>query len=371
MISQSADAPLTAAFRAREVPLVEVTPGLRVPLRFGDPAGEQRATRRAAGLFDFSFMAAFEISGRDALAFLGRLQTRDAHALRAGQIVYTLLLNDDGTVFIDATLWRVGDGRYWLVSGRRSDRDRVEAVAAGFDVALRDFSGTHAVVAVQGPQSAQLLRRCGAGALPAFFRYDDVRLCGHECRVARLGYTGELGYEVFVDASAGPRLWQDLREAGTELGALECGFEAADALRIESGFLLFSRELRSPVVPRELGYGWLADAAGGYRGAAALRAERRRDPQRVLVGLRLSWRPDVTPALPLAMQRPLLQAAPGQGVLSSAARSALFGTPLGLGFVHWEDRHPGSRVRLGYGLTGDVARLPFYDPLRRAPRRTP
>lgn len=356
MFSQSAEAALTAAFRAREVPLAEVTAGLYVPTRFGDPLAEQRATRRATGLYDFSFMAAFEISGRDALAFLGSLQTRDARALQPRQIVYTLLLNEDGTVFIDATLWCVGDGRYWLMSGRRSDRAHVEANAATFDVALRDFSGSHAVIAVQGPSSAQLLRRCGAGALPAFFGYGDTRLCGHACRVARLGYTGELGYEVFVDASAGPRLWQDLREAGAELGAQECGFEAADALRIESGFLLFSRELVLPVWPREVGLQRLVE-----RRARA--GEKPPESAKRLVGLcplRVECSaPDLLRAV---------EPAPGFGVLTSTAYSDLFRRPLALGYVAAEDAAPGTRVKLAGVGSARVARLPFFDPPKRRPR---
>jgi aminomethyltransferase len=350
------EAPLTAAFRERGVPLMEATPGLWVPLRFGDSAGEQRATRGAAGLYDFSFMALFEIAGRDAPAFLNRVQSRDANRLLPGHIAYTLLLNENGSVFIDATLWCVGDGRYWLMSGRRSDRARVEAVAAGFDVALRDFSGSHAVIAVQGPSSAQLLRRCGAGALPAFFRYDDVRLGGHECRVARLGYTGELGYEIFVDASAGARLWQDLREAGEELGVQECGFEAADGLRIECGFILFSRELALPVWPREVGLQRLVERrarAGGERPQTAKR----------LVGLYPQRGEFSAPAL-----LPAAAPAPGFGLLTSTAYSDLFRRPLALGYVAAEDSHPGTRVSLAGGGSAWVARLPFYDPPKRRPR---
>ncbi|MFZ5555573.1 MAG: aminomethyltransferase family protein [Pseudomonadota bacterium] len=372
MASQpAAESPLTAAFRARGIPLAEVTPGFRVPSRFDDPAGEQLATRRAAGLYDFSFMAVFEVAGAGARAFLDRVQTRDAGSLRPGRIAYTLLLDDDGTVFVDATLWRFDDGRYWLVSGRPSDRSHVEAVAAGFDVQLRDLSGSFAVAAVQGPASAWLLRRCGASSLPGYFRFGGLRVAGLDCRIARLGYTGELGYEIFVDTAAGARLWRTLCEAGSELDARECGFDAADALRIESGFVLFSRELRHRVTPAELGYARLADPAGAFRGAAALRARGRRPPRRMLVGLRPMPRPDRAPALPLAMQLPLRHATPGRGVLTSAAVSALHGETLGLGFVDWSDRHPGTRVELGYGLAARVARLPYYDPLRRLPRLDP
>ncbi|MEW5708812.1 MAG: aminomethyltransferase family protein [Pseudomonadota bacterium] len=353
---------LTAAFRARGVPLDPFGPKLFVPRHFGDPLAEQRATRTAAGLYDFSFMACFEARGPQALSFLHRLQTRSLEGLAPGRLAYTLLLRDDGSVFIDATVWRLGEGRYWIVTGRRSDIDHVGRVAADFDVQIQDRSGRDGVIALQGPASAALLRRCGAGALPGYFAFLETRLFGEPCRVARIGYTGELGYEIFVDRAATKALWEGLVDAGRSAGLAECGFAAADALRVEAGFILFSRELADPATPQELGLGRLLSARKRYLGAAALA---RRPEGKRLTGLlpEPRFQEEV-----LALDPPLGPPAPGLAVLTSATFSALFGRTLAMGFVHPEDRYPGTRVRLGPGLTGHVARLPFYDPLKRLPR---
>lgn len=356
--------PLTASFRARGLPLDPIGPGLLVPRHFGNPPAEQRTTRTAAGLYDFSFMACFEVRGAQALSFLHRLQTRDLEGLAPGRLAYTLLLRDDGSVFIDATVWRLGEACYWLVTGRRADIAHVRRVAADFDLELQDRSGRDAVIALQGPHSAALLRRCGASALPGYFAFLDTRLFGVPCRVARIGYTGELGYEIFVPAAAGEQLWKALKVAGEPMGLAECGFAAADALRVEAGFILFTRELADPATPPELGLGRLLSARQRYLGAAALA---RRAARKALVGLVPEPRfHEEGRALdpPLRPQAP----APGRAVLTSAALSALFGRTLGMGFVHPEDRYPGTRVRLGARLTGRVARLPFYDPMKRLPR---
>lgn len=354
MASRTAvEAPLTAAFRTRGVPLTEVTPGLYVPARFGDPLAEQRATRRAAGIYDFSFMAIFDIDGPEALAFVGRLQTRDATRLRPGELRYTLLLTDEGHVYNDASVWNLGEGRYRIVTGRPSDLALLERRASRHRISIRPLRG--AVLSVQGPASAALLRALGATALPPFFRFAAASLAGIAGTVARIGYSGELGYEVFVPARDGPGLWDALREKARDIGGLECGFEAADALRIECGFVLFSRELALPVSPEEIGLGRLVEGAAA-RGP-------RPSPSRRLVGL-LPMREG-----PIAAGPPgAAPIAPGMGLLTSAADSALFGRRLGLGYVDAADACPGTLVQLAGGGRARVARLPYYDPVKRRPR---
>ena len=155
---------------------------------------EHLATRRGAGLFDFSFMALHEFHGQ------GPAQTRDLDALAPGQIAYTLLLKDDGAVLIDATVWRLDAERYWLFAGRRGDYGG------------RDRSGELAILALQGPASGRILARLiGADAVRAlrYFRFlekDDLV-------IARIGFSGELGYELLVPAADAPALRQRLLDA--------------------------------------------------------------------------------------------------------------------------------------------------------------
>ena len=203
---------------------------------------EHLATRRAAGLFDFSFMGLYEFSGTEAL---DRLQTRRLADLEPGRTAYTLLLNDDGSVFNDATVWRLDADRFWLFTGRRRDFERFRGVA-------RDRSGDYAVLALQGPSSGAILARLAGAEIILGLKYFHFTET-HAMVIARLGFSGELGYELTVPAKDEPRLRQALLEAGRSDGLRECSFAAADSLRIESGYVLFDREIDGRANPRELG----------------------------------------------------------------------------------------------------------------------
>jgi aminomethyltransferase len=305
------------------------------------------ATRRAAGLFDFSFMSLVEIAGANAVSFLRYLQTRAVDAMQIGQIVYTLLLREDATVFIDATLWCHADGKWWLFTGRRGDIDWIEGHASGFDVRIRDRSGEFAILALQGPRSLDL-----AQSTLRYFRFAQAQVEGVSAWVARLGYSGERGVEILVPAAAAAAVWSALAQKG----AHECDFDAANSLRIESGYILFSHELPPGPDPFELGLARLATGRG-FIGAEVLRGKRFAAPRRRLVGLVPTGR-RTQPHLPTAE-------------LTSEAWSPLFERQIGMGFAPAEDAAPGTLVRLADGRLARCARLPFYDPARLRPRSPP
>ena len=352
--------PLECEFRARGVALDEVGPAVHVPRAFTDPGEEHMAVRRAAGLFDFSFMGLYEFAGAGALESLQRLQTRNLARLLPGQLRYTLLLREDGSVFNDATVWRLRDDRYWLFTGRRSDfgwlRERSDAI---------DRSGEAAVLALQGPSSASILARlAGEPAVRVLgrFRFAEAGIAGLASLVGRLGYSGELGYELIVPAAAGAALWQALLEAARPGGGRECGFAAADSLRIESGFVFFGREIAGSVDPFELGLARLLEFdAHEFVGARPLSRRRLAEPARILCGMEIIARPAGALAradLPLAH-------------VTSERDSPIFGRRLALGFAQPCAARPGTLVRLSDGRVARAARLPFYDPARRRPRATP
>lgn len=295
---------------------------------------EHLATRRAAGLFDFSFMGLYEFAGTAALA---RLQTRHLAELAAGRLAYTLLLNDDGSVFNDATVWRMDADRYWLFTGRRSDIEWLGDAA-------RDRSGEHAVLALQGPASGAILARFAGVELVRALRYFDFIPKG-KIIIARLGYSGELGYELMVPAADARELRQALLEAGRGDGLCECSFAAADSLRIESGYVLFDREIDGRANPRELGLERLVSSRWRKFGFT-----------RKLLGLEI-------------LDRPALQDLPVARVTSECF-SPVLGKAIALGFAA-PDTVAGSSVRLADGRMARAARLPFYDPGRRLPRGAP
>ncbi len=286
---------------------------------------EHLATRRAAGLFDFSFMGLYEFYEKTELQ---ALQTRNLDAMVPGQIAYTLLLKEDGAVLIDATVWCLDRERFWLFTGRRS-------AFGGHDV-----SGAFTILALQGPASGWILARVlGPDAVGnlRYFRFlekDDLI-------VARLGFSGELGYELLVPTTEAAALRQKLLDAGRNEGLRTCGWAAADSLRIEAGYVLFDREIDGHANPSELGLERFAPKM-------TFHAARR------LVGLDILDEPgrsDLPPAK-----------------VTSECFSPTLGKSLALGFVSPATVDTGSAVRLGDGRIARVAALPFYDPKRRRPR---
>jgi aminomethyltransferase len=346
-------------FEARGIALARLGEQ-RVPLRFSSATEEHLATRRIAGLFDFSFMGCFEVTGREALRFLDFLQTRNLTSLREGRAYYTLLCNEDGAVINDATVWRHCLQQFWLFTGRREDWRHIAAVASGFAVTLTDLSGKFAIIAVQGPRSQRILKQRLDSPLPeAYFSFSRAIICGENAWVARLGYTGECGFELLVPSAAGAKVWKALLAADN--GIRECGFEAADSLRIEAGYVLFTCELAKPATPYELGLGRLvALPRSPFLGSGALQTIRFRRPARTLAGLRFGavnrkWHDGNLPCVEVTSQ----------------CDSPIFGKTLGLGFVTNAQRFPGSLVYTADGRVASVSRLPFYDPPRVVPRRSP
>ena len=308
------------------------------------------ATRSAAGLFDFSFMGHFEISGPRARAFLERVQTRNLAQLAPGRIYYTLLLREDGSVFNDATLWCLAPERYWLFTGRPGDCDWIERFLSAGEPVLARLSGQFSIIALQGPRAFDILRGVRAEP-PGYFAFTQAEVDGVPAWIARLGYSGERGVEILVPAAAGAAAWQALIQAG----ACACSFETANSLRIESGYILFTNELAHLPDPFELGLGRLVTSSACI-GAAALREKRRAGLRRRLVGLVPTGSLRAADSLPEAQ-------------LTSEAYSPTFGRQLGMGFAPAGHAAPGTLLRLADGRLARSARLPFYDPGRVLPRR--
>jgi len=320
--------------------------------RYVEARAGHLATRSAAGLFDFSFMGHWEVSGRHARAFLERLQSRDLAALAPGRIYYTLLLRDDGTVFNDATVWCLDPERYWLFTGRPGDLEWIRECPGFGETQVAPLSGRHAILALQGPRTFEVLRGTLSAPL-GYFAFTQAPLAGVPAWVARLGYSGERGVEILVPAAAGAAVWRALAQPGVA----ECSFETADSLRVESGYILFRNELAHDPDPFELGLARLVTGRGCI-GAAALAPRRRAGPRRKLVGLVPTGSVRAVGSLPEAR-------------LTSEAYSPVFGRALAMGFAPADCAAPGTLLRLADGRVARSARLPFYDPCRVIPRGAP
>lgn len=307
---------------------------------YGDIDAEVAACRTNAALFDFSFMSRGVVSGPGAFAAVQSLTPRPLTALYPGRILYALRVDAGGLARADLTVWQTGPDSFEAFSGRRED---IAALPGG-----RDCSADTCILAVQGPRSlAALARCCDPVPLAAldYFEHAATRIAGIDCRVGRLGYTGERGFEIVAPAAAKAELWRALSAY-----ARCAGFAAADVLRIEAGFALFANDFRPGVTPAEAGLPRFA-AAGApprveFTGFTARSAERP-----------ILFAP--APNLSLPMKE-------GEIVVTSAAWSA--GRVIGLGFIRAGAAGEAFTDPTGRFTDLRRARVPFVDPQKRRVR---
>ena len=318
---------------------------------FGEPAAEARACRTACALFDFSFLECARIEGGGTRQILETFAGRSLAALDIGKISYALRLNPDAEAVADLTIWRVAADCYEVMSGRREDITDLVAFAEP-TIAVNDVAD-RATFALQGPDSLDVLRRLGRvdaiEPLP-YFGFTDARIDGTVCRIGRLGYTGEAGFEIICARGEGAAIWQALGSY-----ARPAGFVAMDMLRIEAGFILFSNEFRLPVTSEEAGLGKFHPASSSTPPRVAL-VSFYADADR----LDWPWRPGETPRRP---------AAPNEVVVTSACDSVVAGGILGLGYALWPSE-PGAQLHDPSGTFHNIRQtsMPYYDPRKRRPR---
>jgi len=261
---------------------------------------EYNAIRNAAALIDVSPLFKYLITGSDAARFVDRLITRDVSKMAVGQVFYTPWCDERGKVIDDGTVSRLGDQRFRWTSADPSLR-WFRQNAVGLDVAIDDISEEVAALALQGPTSARLLRAISTASLDAlkYFRVTSGIIDGISVDISRTGYTGDLGYEIWIPARQAVRVWDVLMDRGRPFDIKPAGMLALDIARVEAGLLLIdvdffsSKKALIPAqhyTPFEMGLGRLVSLTKGrFIGQQALRNEHRRGPARQVVGLEVDW----------------------------------------------------------------------------------
>ncbi|MBW7996863.1 MAG: glycine cleavage system aminomethyltransferase GcvT [Candidatus Glassbacteria bacterium] len=339
--------------------------GWRLPVSVSGIIEEHEAVRGAAGMFDVSHMGRFRVCGQGAAAALDYLTTGRCAALEDGKFLYTMLLREDGGVIDDLLVGRERDGVYLVVvNAANADKD-LEHMEAGCGelggCSLEDITGQFALVALQGPDSRQILKNLlsdrDAGRLEqlAYYWMDRYELLGEDTLISRTGYTGELGYEIFVRAEKAGDLWRELLESGVK----PCGLGARDTLRLEMGYALYGHELDSEHTPLEAGLGWTVDLSkDDFIGKAALVQQKAEGIGTRLRGLKTST----------ARQIPR----PGYGIrhkgklvanLVSGGPAPSLGAGIGTAFLPAELAEPGTKLEMELRknmVEVEVVRQPFY-----------
>jgi glycine cleavage system aminomethyltransferase T len=322
---------------------------------YGDPEREADACRTDCALFDFSFVHRARLEGPGALDAVAQLTPRPLTGLTTGQIRYALRADSNGRLLSDLTLWKHGEVRYDVMSGRSEDiADLIRAARPGCEV--EDLSARTSIIALQGPHSLQALAGLtdtDALARLGYFAFAPLAIADVPCLVGRLGYTGEPGFEILLPRPASPQFWALLARR-----ARPAGFAAADMLRIEAGFVLFANEFCLPVTAREAGLERFAGACAATKAPEEIalvcfQADTREKP--------VLWRPTTPPARPTTS---------GTITVTSACHSLQAGGTLGLGYALRSDVTAGAPLCDPAGAFGDIqlAPLPFFDRDKRRPR---
>lgn len=355
---------------------------------------EYHAIRSSAALLDVSPLYKYMITGPDAARLLDRVLPRNVPAMRIGQVLYTPWCDERGKVIDDGTVTRLGERTFRLTAAEPNLR-WLHLNATGLDVRVDDVSETTAAVALQGPASRDILRQLVDTDLAQlrYFRAVDTRLRGMRVTISRTGYTGDLGYELWLPSAEALAVWDALIEAGTPYGLTPAGILALDMARVEAALILQDVDYVSAhraliesqtSTPYELGLGWAVDLSKErFVGRAALAAERERGAAWQLVGLEVSWPslerlfaavglPPRLPAMAWRTSVPVYSGGDQVGYATSGCWSPLLKRSLAL--AHLEAGHAALDTPLEIEVTVEhrrrraearVVRTPFFEPERK------
>ena len=387
-------------FHARTAPLVRAQTwrrwaGYQVASAYEPhPEREYAAVRNAAALFDVSPLHKYRITGPDAARLLDRTVTRNVLKCAVGQVLYTPWCDADGKVIDDGTISRLDDETFRLTSAEPNLR-WLTMNSVGLDVTIEDFSERTAALALQGPRSRAILEQISPADFSAlkYFRLVHTTVRGIPVTISRTGYTGDLGYELWVDADAALPIWDTLIDAGIPHGITPAGIWALDLARIEAGLIMLDVDYFSShhalipdqkSSPLEINLGWAVSRdKGPFNGRRALREEQARGSAWGFVGIDVSWTSleslyaarGLPPQLPSVAWRgsaPLLRDGRQIGYATSGCWSPLLKKYLALAHVQAPHFADGTNVELELTVehrrqraNAVVRKLPFFDPERK------
>jgi len=355
--------PLVEIHRSLGARLIEFG-GWLMPVQYRGILEEHRAVRERAGLFDLSHMGELFVEGPDAGDALAAALVSDPPSLAVGRAHYSMICAPDGGILDDLIVYRLAAERFLVVANAANAQvvsDELAERLRGFGAVLDDRSLATALLAVQGPESAAVLKPL-TGIDLAGLRYYAIAegsVAGIPGLVARTGYTGEDGFEVFVEWSRGAELWAALLEAGAGRGLIACGLGARDTLRLEAGMPLYGNELDRDTNPYEAGLGRVVklDKAADFVGRAALEKVARDGPAKRLVGLIVRGRGIARHG------HPVFLGDRRTGIVTSGTHSPTLNVPIAMAYVAPADGEPGTILEVEIReqrVAAEVVALPFY-----------
>jgi aminomethyltransferase len=339
--------------------------GFEMPVQYTSVLDEHQAVRERAGLFDVSHMGEVVFEGPSALRAVQRLVTNDLAACADGQAMYAAICNEHGGIVDDVVVYRRSPTSF-LVCVNASNRDKDfawfrEHTPGLSGLSLRDEGDAWAQLALQGPKSAQVLARLTPANLPALANYHfmDGKVAGRTCLIARTGYTGEDGFELFCHPEDAVALWDAMLEAGAPEKVIPCGLGARDSLRTEMKYCLYGNDIDDDTTPLEAGLGWIVKLAkpDGFVGLEPLAKEKAAGLPRKLVGFTLTEKGIPRHGYPVVVDGAQVS------VVRSGTMSPTLKIPIGLCYLPPAKAEVGTQFSVeirGRSVGAKVVATPFY-----------
>jgi len=344
--------------------------GWQMPLRYASETAEHQAVRHAAGIFDLSHMGEILVTGPDAGAALDYALTGHLSIVPVGRARYTMICAADGGVLDDLVVYRRGEQEFLVIANASNTEvvlSSLVARAAGYDATVADATSDYALIAVQGPEAVRIVAPLTDLDLAAMKYYAGAfgEVAGRAAWVARTGYTGEDGFELYVRPQDAEHVWTTLVSVGGAAGGagagggagglIPAGLAARDTLRLEAGMPLYGNELGPDVTPFEAGLGRVVkfDKPGDFVGRQALAARAAAGPQKRLVGLTIDSRRIARHGYPVLLDGQI------HGAVTSGAPSPTLGSPIAMAYLDASDGELTVGIR-GATVPAHLTDLPFY-----------
>ncbi|WP_191563282.1 glycine cleavage system aminomethyltransferase GcvT [Janibacter melonis] len=338
--------------------------GYTMPLRYVSDLAEHHAVRRAAGLFDLSHMGEIEVTGQQAAELLDYALVSEVSAIQIGKAKYTMICGEDGGILDDLIVYRLEQERYMVVANAANTSVVLAALqhrGVGFTATVHDSVDDWALIAIQGPAAAATMAQVTDADLEGLRYYTilSAEVAGVPARLARTGYTGEDGFEVFCSPHDAVVIWDSLISAGAAHGVVPAGLACRDSLRLEAAMPLYGNELSAEISPYEAGLGRVVklDKSSDFVGRQALQERSAVPVDMVRVGLRAEGR-----RAPRAGQEVLAAGQP-VGRVTSGALSPTLGHPVAMAYVQRYLAEAGTTLDVdirGHVVAAQVVPLPFY-----------
>ena len=338
--------------------------GWDMPLYYTSILDEHKAVRQSLGVFDISHMGQVLVTGPDAVATLNHVTVSDISQVGIGRACYTMMLNPEGGIIDDIIIYRLGETEYLVIVNCGNRVIDVEWLAAHRhgQTTITDISEGRSMLAVQGPKASHVLEQLLDAKVSGLGRFDiaPIRTMGPDACIARTGYTGGDGFELFVPDRHARRLWDAILSEAKPVGALPVGLGARDTLRVEAGLRLYGTDMDTTTTPIEAGLDWtVAMGKPDFIGKTVLVEQKQRGVAKRLVGFELALGPMPRTGNELTVDGTRV------GRVTSGAFSPILGKPLGMGYVEPAYAKPGTALTLtvrSQRYTATVVKLPFWKP---------